>query len=133
MSDSTYTAQGQRRSYPRPIELCMDAAGTRKYAVVLKLRGEHDLATAVDIQDALDSIWGKLLVDLSECDFIDSTVISVLIRDSRARAREGHNLELLTPLENETITRTLEVAGLRDALVIHTCEPAIPRGFATAS
>jgi anti-anti-sigma factor len=108
----------------------MDAAGTHEYAVVLKLRGEHDLATAVEIQDALDSIWGNLLVDLSECDFIDSTVISVLIRDSRIRAREGHDLELLAPLENPTITRTLEIAGLHDALVIHTSEPVSPPGFA---
>ena len=133
MSDSPHTAQGQRRSYPRPIELRMDAAGTHEYAVVLKLRGEHDLATAVEIQDALDSIWGNLLVDLSECDFIDSTVISVLIRDSRTRAREGHDLALLAPLENATITRTLEIAGLHDALLIHTSDPGSPPGFAAAS
>jgi anti-anti-sigma factor len=133
MSDMTFTSFTADSALRPSIEVQLDRAATSGYTAIVRLCGEHDLATAVDVQDKLDSIWGNVLVDLSECDFIDSTVISVLIRDSRARAREGHDLELLTPLENETITRTLEVAGLRDALVIHTCEPAIPRGFATAS
>ena len=110
----------------------MDAAGTHEYAVVLELRGEHDLATAVEIQDALDSICGNTLVDLSECDFIDSTVISVLIRDYKARAREGHDLELLAPLGKTTITRTLEITGMRDALVIHSSPPEVRPGLAIA-
>jgi anti-anti-sigma factor len=66
-----------------------------------------------------------VLVDLSECDFIDSTVISVLIRDYRERAREGHDLELLVPLENTTIARTLEIAGMRDLFVIHSSRPPV--------
>ena len=133
MSGYTHSARGRRSGEPRPLELLIDPAETHGYAAVLKLCGEHDLATAVEVQDALDSISGTLLVDLSDGDFIDSTVISVLIRDSRARVREGHGLELLAPLENETITRTLELAGLRDAIVIHSSQPELRPGFAAAS
>ena len=132
MSDSTRSAR-HKPGEPRPIQLRLGRAETNGYAAVLKLCGEHDLATAVEIQDALDAVCGTLLVDLSECAFIDSTVISVLIRDYRARAREGHDLELLAPLENQTITRTLEIAGLRDALGIHSSQPELRPGVAAAS
>jgi anti-anti-sigma factor len=100
---------------------------------VIKLRGEHDLSTAVEIKEALNSICGNVLVDLSECDFIDSTVISVLIRDYYARAREQHDLELLAPLENATIIRALEITGMRDSLVIHSSQPDLRPGFPAAS
>jgi hypothetical protein len=60
-------------------------------------------------------------------------VLSVLVRDCRARRREGHDLELLAPLENATITRTLEITDMRDALVIHTSKIADQPGFASAS
>lgn len=133
MSDHPRSVRGQRSGERPPIELRVDSPETHGYAAVLRLCGEHDLATAGEIQEALDSIWGNLLVDLSECAFIDSTVISVLIRDYRTRVREGHDLELLAPLENVTITRILEIAGLRDALVIHSSQPAIPPRFAAAS
>jgi hypothetical protein len=54
---------------------------------------------------------------------LDSTLISILIRDSRARRREGHSLEPLARA-NSTITRTLEITGLHGTLVIHTADDA---------
>jgi hypothetical protein len=54
---------------------------------------------------------------------LDATPISILIRDSRARRREGHSLEPLARA-NSTITRTLEITGLPGALVIHTADDA---------
>jgi anti-anti-sigma factor len=130
LSDLTHPGQAQP---PPSIEVLLDPDDTYGYAGVLKLRGEHDLSTAVEIQEAVDSICGNLLVDLRECGFMDSTVISVLIRDYQARSREGHDLELLAPLENTTIIRTLEITGMRDALVIHSSQPDLRPGFPAAS
>jgi anti-anti-sigma factor len=119
MSDLTRATPGPSDGSRSPIEVLLDRAGTSGYTAVVSLCGEHDLATAVDIQDALQSIWGDVLVDLTDCQFIDSTVISVLIRDDQTRQREGQRLELLLPAENTTICRTLEITGLRATLKIH--------------
>jgi anti-anti-sigma factor len=102
-----------------PIDVRLDRDGTSGYTAIVSLCGEHDLASAVDIQETLGSIWGNVLVDLTACEFIDSTVIGVLVRDYQLRHREGQRLELLVPAENTTISRTLEITGMRDALTIH--------------
>jgi hypothetical protein len=44
----------------------------------------------------------------------------VLIVDAQIRVREGHRLELLVPPGNRTISRTLEVSGIRDLLTVHS-------------
>jgi anti-anti-sigma factor len=117
---TTSISLGGRDPSRLPIEVHLDSAGTSRYTGVVRLCGEHDLATAADIQYALASVWGDVLVDLTSCEFIDSTVIGTLIRDHQARRREGHRLELLVPPENTTITRTLTIVGVLDALTTDT-------------
>ncbi len=102
-----------------------DAPG---FAAVVALRGEHDLATAPAISETLSSLSGNVLVDLSDCTFIDSTVIGSLIRSSRALERDGHRLEVLVPPENQVIMRTLEVVNLRDLIVVHSERPGPSKG-----
>lgn len=110
MSDITHPGQAQPPDeLGRSVEVRLDPADTHGYTGVVKLRGEHDLATGVEIQDTLEPIFGNGLVDLSECDFIDSTVISVLIREYQARAGEGPDLDLFAPLENAAVARALEI------------------------
>jgi anti-anti-sigma factor len=89
---------------------------TPAFAAILHLCGEHDLATGPAIAAALASIQGNVLVDLSACQFVDSTVISVLILDQQARQREGQRLEVLVPVANTIVSRTLEVAGVSSVL-----------------
>jgi anti-anti-sigma factor len=124
MADSTLIPRGDATDGPRkPIEVQINPSEAPGYAALVKLCGEHDLATAVEVQDALDAIYGSVLVDLADCEFIDSTVISVLVRDSQARQREGHLLELLMPNENSPVARTLTVVGLPDLIPVHARPP----------
>jgi anti-anti-sigma regulatory factor len=75
---------------PRPpIEVRLDCAGTSAYTAEIHLCGEHDLATAVDIQHALESISGDVLIDMADWQFIDSTVINVLLGEHPTRQRQG--------------------------------------------
>jgi anti-anti-sigma factor len=101
---------------------------TSQYVAVVKLCGEHDLSTALDVQDALDTLYGDVLIDLADCEFIDSTIISVLVRDSQTRQHEGHCLELLVPDDQSTIARTLAVTGLGGLIRIHATSgrPSLP-------
>jgi anti-anti-sigma factor len=89
------------------------------FAAVVKLCGEHDIATSEHLREALAPILGNVLVDLSDCAFVDSSVITALVLDSRERARERQRLELLVPAANTTVTRTLELSGVTEVLTVH--------------
>jgi anti-anti-sigma factor len=93
------------------------------YVAIVDVCGEHDIATADDIAQALRGLSGNVLVDLSECKFIDSTVIGVLLDNLRVRTREGQRLDLLVPVANTRISRTLEVAGVRGLLSVYDSRP----------
>ena len=53
-------------------------------AAIIVLRGEHDLATVPLVEDALARarLAGPVVVDLTDVAFIDSSIISVLVRYS---------------------------------------------------
>jgi anti-anti-sigma factor len=107
----------------RTIEVELMPTAASDFAATLRLSGEHDLATRRDIQDALEPIDGDVLVDLSACEFIDSSVIVMLLAAHYAARREGRRLELLLPAENRKITRTLELSGARQLLTVHLSPP----------
>jgi anti-anti-sigma factor len=94
------------------------------YAAVVELGGEHDLATSTAILAALAPLSGDVLVDLSECVFIDSVVIGVLLDKQRELEREGYRLELVLPPERVQLARIVEVVGLRNLLTVHERLPA---------
>jgi anti-anti-sigma factor len=96
---------------------------TPGYAATVLLRNEHDLATLEGIESVLAPILGNVLVDLSECEFMDSTVISVLLKKSSELDREGYRIELVVPPANENVTRIVEVVGLRSLLTVHAEQP----------
>jgi anti-anti-sigma factor len=92
------------------------------FSAVLTLCGEHDLATGRDLELALRPLCGRVLIDLSECSFIDSTTISLLIRKARELAREGYTLELYVPRANAAVTRALHVVQMSTLVNVHaTC------------
>jgi anti-anti-sigma factor len=91
-------------------------------AAIVRLYGEHDVSTSSHVREALGPIYGDVLVDLSACEFIDSSVISVLLVIHQIRRREGHRLELLVPRTNSTIARTIQVAGLENLLTVHDAD-----------
>jgi anti-anti-sigma factor len=60
-----------------------------------------------------------VLVDLTDCQFIDSTVVGAIIAKSQQLQREGHHLELVAPRSNAHVTRVLDVVGMRTFLKVH--------------
>ena len=90
------------------------------FAAVVILRGEHDMASAPAIEDALASIFGDVRADFSECTFCDSSVVRVLFDAGSARRREGQRIELLVPESNASLARSLEITGLGSRVTIHT-------------
>jgi anti-anti-sigma factor len=93
---------------------------------IVTLCGEHDLATRAEIGATLGRVGGEadVLVDLSECSFIDSSVIGALVAAFQAFVERGRRLELVVPSEAVTIQRVVKVAGLATFLAIHETREA---------
>jgi anti-sigma B factor antagonist len=87
--------------------------------VVVRLAGELDLYNADAVRVALaDAIAGspqRLVVDLSQVEFIDSTALGVLIE---ARSKLGKGAVVLASPGAET-RRALQVSGLDRHLPVH--------------
>ena len=105
------------------VDIEVAAASTPGYAATVILRNEHDLATSQGIEAMLAPLLGNVLVDLSECDFMDSAVITVLLLKARELEREGFRLELVVPPENVQVARIAEIVGLRAFTTVHDRRP----------
>jgi len=84
-------------------------------ATVLVLRGEHDLATVPLVEDALGRArsGAPIVVDLTDVGFIDSSIISVLVRYSRPEdsCRAWSQLAVVVP-EEGFIRKLLVLVGM---------------------
>jgi anti-anti-sigma factor len=118
-----------RRAPPqRPrIDVTLDTGG---YVAVVALRGEHDIATGEAVRGALAPLHGRVLVDLGDCEFIDSTIIEILLACGQRLAADRHRLELVLPPPRSVVARALELIRIRDVVDVR---PAAPyRGLAVS-
>ena len=87
---------------------------------VVRLAGELDLHNADDVRAALEQAWeagpAKIVVDLSEVEFLDSTVLGVFVQAHR-RATGGASFRLAAP--GPEPRRILQVAGVESYLDVH--------------
>jgi anti-anti-sigma factor len=89
------------------------------WAQVLAVSGELDIGSAAWFAKAIEERLRHslpLIVDLSECPYLDSTILNVLIRS--AGAAPGR-IGIVVPT-TARIRRIFNMAGLEDAL--HLCE-----------
>lgn len=91
---------------------------------VVAVRGELDLSTAPDLEGPLEvALAGgdaSVLIDLTECEFIDSTGIAMIVRAWQQldgdQDRSGH---LVIANSNDQVQRVLEISGLNLSIPIH--------------
>lgn len=90
---------------------------------VIAVRGELDLSTAPDLerplQGALQSGEGPILVDLSECEFIDSTGIALIVRATQQLENDGAGRTLVVCSYNDQVRRVLDITGLDVSIPVH--------------
>lgn len=94
---------------------------------VIAVRGELDLSTAPDLErpleDAVSAGDASVLIDLSECEFIDSTGIALIVRawqrlDNGSEGNGSNRVVLCS--DNEQVRRVLEITGLELSIPIHS-------------
>ena len=92
----------------------------RGAAVVVHLAGELDLYNAPEVRAALLEAAAeepeRLVVDLAEVDFVDSTVLGVLIE---ARTKLPNRRSFLLAAARRETQRALRISGLERHLSVH--------------
>ncbi|HET9162357.1 MAG TPA: STAS domain-containing protein [Solirubrobacterales bacterium] len=92
--------------------------GIRAFTV----RGELDMNTAPDLErgleDALEQSSASIMLDLSACEFIDSTGIALIVRAwQRLSAGDGGRLVLCC--SNHQVRRLLKITGVESSISMH--------------
>lgn len=100
---------------------------------VVAVRGELDLGTAPELEGPLEEAIGAnepLLIDLSECEFIDSTGIAMIVRAWQQLANgdgdgdgSGRGRVVICSA-NEQVRRVLEITGLEVSIPVHSSRDA---------
>lgn len=89
-------------------------------AVVVRLVGELDLYNAPDVRETLLQLCaeqpGRLVVDLAQVDFVDSTALGVLI-EARSKLQNRQSFLLAAP--GRETHRALTISGLDRHLAVH--------------
>ncbi len=109
---------------PAPFEA--SAAQLDDGICVIAVRGELDLSTAPELEGPLEDAVAagntSVLVDLSGCEFIDSTGIALIVRAWQRLDRdadgEGEGRVVICSY-NDQVRRVLEITGLELSIPIH--------------
>lgn len=92
---------------------------------VIAVRGELDLSTAPELEEALEEAvadgTASVLVDLAECEFIDSTGIALIVKAWQRLDRDagGGEGRVVVCGPNAQVRRVLEITGLELSISIH--------------
>lgn len=86
--------------------------------------GELDISTAPDLQDALAELTDaprRVVVDLSDLEFCDSTGLAALLGAHKTLNERGGTLELVAP--NPMMVNLVKITGLDDVFEVRLPDP----------
>jgi anti-sigma B factor antagonist len=95
----------------------------------IEIQGELDLAVSDRLTQALASAGGhsEVLVDLTRCDFVDSTAIEAILQAEQLLALEGKRIVVVGA--RSQVLRVLNVMGLTNhGLVLSAAAEALDGG-----
>jgi len=106
----------------------IEVRSPQPHAALILLGGEHDLYSADQLRQIIDmSLSGcdHLIVDLSAAEFIDSTVIGVLVQSMKQASGLGRRFSVVLGTA-PVVERALQVSGVLPMLkVVPTVEQAL--------
>jgi anti-anti-sigma factor len=85
------------------------------------IRGELDMSTAPELERKLEPVLedpaALIMLDLSGCEFIDSTGIALIVRAWQQLGRGSGHLALCS--NNLQVRRLLEITGVESSIPMH--------------
>lgn len=91
----------------------------------ITVRGELDMNTAPELQQALEQALADpaaaVMLDLCDCEFIDSTGIALIVRSWQRLDREAGNGEgrFVLCSHNHQVRRLLQITGVESQISLH--------------
>jgi anti-sigma B factor antagonist len=89
----------------------------------IAVRGELDMNTAPELERRLDEALVRsdisIVLDLSECEFIDSTGIALIVRAWQRLDGDGGEGRLALCCVNHQVRRLLEITGVDGSISMH--------------
>ena len=107
----------------------IEVRSPQPHAALVVLAGEHDLYSADEVQQTLDqslAIRDHLIVDLSRAEFIDSTIVAVLLQTKKNAAELDRKFNVVLGTA-PVVERILEVTGVVPLLNV---APTVERALA---
>lgn len=88
-------------------------------AVVVRVEGELDMATSGDLEQAITEAESgtHLVIDLTECTFLDSSAVRVLVEGARTSERSNGRVSIVA--RDPGIVRVLEISAVDTMLPVH--------------
>jgi anti-anti-sigma factor len=102
----------------------LDGSRTSDTLIVIALKGEHDTFEAERLAHALARAWEPgderpIIIDLAEATFVDSTVISVMLRALREAERVERTFLIHLPASaGKYVHQLFEMSGIDSVLPI---------------
>ena len=106
----------------------IEVRSPQPHAALVVLAGEHDLHSADEVQQTFDkslAVCDHLIVDLSTAEFIDSTIVGVLLETKKNAIELDRKFNVVLGTA-PAVERILEVTGVVSLLnVVPTVERAL--------
>ena len=122
------TSQWIRIPKGASFDATIDVRSPQPGVAQIVLTGEHDLASAEQLQDTLDQSLAScshVIVDVSSVEFIDSSTINVLLKAKKA-ANQRHRRFNLVLSPTSLVEPVFEMTGVLEALNrVHSPEEAL--------
>ena len=101
---------------------------------LVTLHGEHDMSSreAVTMALALARTYSNVLVDLTPCTFIDTTVTNAMLVAAGQLRQTDRSLELIVPAEAAATRRVLGLTGVLPVVPLHDTRAAALAAVASA-
>jgi anti-anti-sigma factor len=91
--------------------------------LVIALKGDHDLSTKPQLAQALTRLgrgaWARLVLDLRQCTFVDSTIIGAILTAQRQAYARDASVSVVLPADTSYVYRALSVVGLTALVPAH--------------
>ena len=91
---------------------CVELREISGHTTIVTLVGEHDLLTRQSLSEQLERARtaATVIVDLTPCTFLDSTIIAALL--STRHAKLAHRVDLVLPAPGTIASRALHLTGV---------------------